>query len=203
MWQAALLALSPATLALFLTAMAALALSLAAWAARAPATTAPRITAAALLAAWLLLLLLVTLAPTQPVGSADATVWWRPGESLFGPGAAPQPQELSMLLRQHTALAALYVPGALLLRFAAPRWSAAGAFLFGVGLCVLLETAQLLMRAGRIADIDDVLCAAAGTATGAALGLLAHLAATRLRPRPLTRRPDGPPAADAPTSARG
>lgn len=208
MWQAAVPALSPTTVALFLTAMAALALSLAAWTARAPVSPVPRTTAAALLTAWLLLLLLVTLVPTQPVGSADATLWWRPGESLFAPGAPLQPQERSMLIRQMAALAALYVPGPVLLRCAAPRWSAAGAFLLGVGLCVAVETAQLLMRAGRIADIDDVLCAAAGTVTGAGLALLARLAVTRAAgpgtaaTRP-ARPPGHPPAADAATSDRG
>ncbi|MFI9050046.1 VanZ family protein [Streptomyces sp. NPDC053427] len=178
MWQAAVPAFSPTTVALFLAAMAALALSLAGWTARAPA--AARTTAAALLAGWLLVLLFATLSPTQPVGSGDATVWWRPGEGLFDPGAQLPPQELAMLIRQHLAYAALYVPGPLLLRFAAPRWPAAAAFLLGVGLCVTVETAQLLMRAGRIADIDDVMCAAAGTVIGAGLGLLARLAARRL-----------------------
>ncbi|MFJ9855446.1 VanZ family protein [Streptomyces sp. NPDC101150] len=174
MWQAAVLAISPTTVALFLAAMAALALSFATWAARAPAATTPRTAAAALLAVWLPLLLFATLTPTQPIGSADATLWWRPGEGLFDPGAQLQPQELAMLIRQHIAYAALYVPGPLLLRFAAPRWSAAAAFLLGVGLCVTIETAQLLMRAGRIADVDDVMCAAAGTVLGAGLGLLAR-----------------------------
>ncbi|MFJ9420294.1 VanZ family protein [Streptomyces sp. NPDC101227] len=174
MWQAAVLAISPTTVALFLAAMAALALSFATWAARAPAATTPRTAATALLAVWFPLLLFATLTPTQPIGSADATLWWRPGEGLFDPGAQLQPQELAMLIRQHIAYAALYVPGPLLLRFAAPRWSAAAAFLLGVGLCVTIETAQLLMRAGRIADVDDVMCAAAGTVLGAGLGLLAR-----------------------------
>ncbi|MFG2212470.1 VanZ family protein [Streptomyces sp. NPDC048638] len=193
MWQVALLALTPTSGALFLTVLAALALSLAVWGARSPGP-GPRTTATALLALWLLLLLAVTLTPTQPIGSGDATVWWRPGESLFGPGAPPQPQELEMLVRVHLANAALYVPGPLLLRFAAPRWSAAAAFLLGVGLCAGIETAQLLMRAGRVADIDDVLCAAAGTAAGAALGLLARVVATGagrvgLRTHPSPSRP--------------
>ncbi|MEU9113137.1 VanZ family protein [Streptomyces sp. NPDC048483] len=200
MWQAAVLAVSPTTVALFLVAMAMLALSLAVWTALTPAGTAPRTTAAALLAGWLLLLLFATLTPTQPVGSGDATLWWRPGEALFAPGAPPQPQELATLIRQHIAGAAVYVPGPLLLRCAAPRRSAAAAFLLGVGLCGCLETVQLLMRAGRIADIDDVLGAAAGTAVGAGLGLLARVAVARRGAG--AREPGRPPAADGVISGR-
>ncbi|MGW8401523.1 VanZ family protein, partial [Streptomyces lydicus] len=145
-------------------------------------------TARALLAGWLLLLLVATLAPTQPIGSGDATVWWRPGEGLLDLGAQLEPAELAMLARRQAANAALFVPAPLLLRFAAPRVPAAAAFLLGVGLCLVIETAQLLMRAGRIADVDDVLCAAAGTVIGAGLGLLGQLAVTVMRRRVLPRR---------------
>ncbi|MDC7338663.1 VanZ family protein [Streptomyces lydicus] len=93
-----------------------------------------------------------------------------------------------MLVRRQAANAALFVPAPLLLRFAAPRVPAAAAFLLGVGLCLMIETAQLLMRAGRIADVDDVLCAAAGTVLGAGLGLLGQLAVTVMRRRVLPRR---------------
>ncbi|UQA95090.1 VanZ family protein [Streptomyces halobius] len=187
MWQV-VLGITPTTVTLFLALSLALALALALWAARAPGSSAPRATAVALLGGWLLLLLVATLAPSQPIGSGDATVWWRPGEGLFDPGAQLQPAELAMLVRQQIANAALFLPVPLLLRFAAPRWPAAAAFLLGVGLCVVIEAAQLVMRAGRIADIDDVLCAAAGTALGAALAALAQLVVT-LMPKPRSARP--------------
>ncbi|QIY55829.1 VanZ family protein [Streptomyces sp. RPA4-5] len=187
MWQV-VLGITPTTVALFLVLALAAAVALALWTALAPDSGAPRTTAHALLAGWLLLFLLATLAPSQPVGSGDATVWWRPGEGLFDLGAQLEPGELAMLVRRQIANAALFVPAPLLLRFAAPRTSAAGTFLLGVGLCLVIETAQLLMRAGRIADIDDVICAAAGTVIGTGLALAAQLGVAAMRRRGLPRR---------------
>ncbi|MGW2923073.1 VanZ family protein [Streptomyces angustmyceticus] len=187
MWQV-VLGVTPTTVALFLALALALAVALALWTTHAPGSAAPRTTARVLLSCWLVLLLMTSLAPTQPVGSGDATVWWRPGEGLFDLGAQLAPGELSMLVRRQLAQAALFVPGALLLRFAAARASAAAAFLLGVGLCLAVETAQLLMRAGRVADVDDVLCAAAGSALGAGLALLGGPAAAVMRRRVLPRR---------------
>ncbi|MEV6565795.1 VanZ family protein [Streptomyces kronopolitis] len=186
MWQV-VLGITPASVVLFLTLALAAALTLALWTARAPGVRAPRSTARVLLAGWLLLLLAATLTPSQPIGSGDATVWWRPGEGLFELGAQLEPGELGMLVRRQIANAALFVPAPLLLRFAAPRVSAAAAFLLGVGLCLAIETAQLLMRAGRIADVDDVICAAAGTVTGTGLALLAQLTVAAMRRRALPR----------------
>ncbi|BCK70827.1 hypothetical protein Srufu_047800 [Streptomyces libani subsp. rufus] len=187
MWQV-VLGVTPTTVALFLVLALAAAVALALWTALVPDSGTPRTTARALLAGWLLLFLLATLAPSQPVGSGDATVWWRPGEGLFDLGAQLEPGELAMLVRRQIANAALFVPAPLLLRFAAPRASAAGAFLLGVGLCLVIETAQLLMRAGRIADIDDVICAAAGTVIGTGLALAAQLGVAAMRRRGLPRR---------------
>ena len=78
-----------------------------------------------------------------------------------------------MLVRRQVADAALFVPpvAAAEVRGAArgrPPWRSC----WGVGLCLVTETAQLLMRAGRVADIDDVICAAAGTVIGSGLALL-------------------------------
>ncbi|MET7802298.1 VanZ family protein [Streptomyces decoyicus] len=187
MWQV-VLGVTPTTVALFLALSLAVAMALAQWTALVPGSAAPRTAARAALAGWLLLLLVVTLAPSQPIGSTDATVWWRPGEGLFDLGAQLEPGELTMLVRRQVADAALFVPGSLLLRFAAPRTSAAVAFLLGVGLCLGTETAQVLMRAGRIADIDDVICAAAGTVIGSGLALLGQLAVAAMRRRGLPRR---------------
>ncbi|MFB7634913.1 VanZ family protein [Streptomyces sp. NPDC056149] len=199
MWQV-VLAVTPTTVTLFLLGALALALGLALWSARAPHRRTPRTAARALLAAWLLLMLVVTLVPTQPVGTADATFWWRPGEGMFELGAQLEPGEVAMVVRRQIAGTALFVPVPLLLRFAAPRWSAAGAFLFGVGLSLVIELAQLLMRAGRVADIDDVLCAAAGTVAGALLALLAKLTAAVCH-RALPPRAVGAPPAPAPEEA--
>ncbi|GGN58700.1 VanZ family protein [Streptomyces kronopolitis] len=186
MWQV-VLGVTPASVVLFLALALAAALALALWTARAPGVRAPRTTARMLLAGWLLLLLAATLMPSQPIGSGDATVWWRPGEGLFELGAQLEPGELGMLVRRQIANAALFVPAPLLLRFAAPRVPATAAFLLGVGLCLVIETAQLLMRAGRIADVDDVICAAAGTVIGTGLALLAQLTVAAMRRRGLPR----------------
>ncbi|MFG2830664.1 VanZ family protein [Streptomyces sp. NPDC048434] len=188
MWQV-VLGVTPTTVALFLVLALAMAMAFALWTALTPGGGAPRTTARMLLTGWLLLLLVATLAPSQPIGSGDATVWWRPGDGLFDLGAQLEPGELTMLVRRQIANAALFVPASVLLRFAAPRASAAVAFLLGVGLCLVIETAQLLMRAGRVADIDDVICAAAGTVIGAGLALLGQLAvAAAMRRRGLPRR---------------
>ncbi|WP_327689157.1 VanZ family protein [Streptomyces tubercidicus] len=187
MWQV-VLGITPTSVTLFLVLALAAAGALALWTALAPDSGAPRTTARALLAGWLLLFLLATLAPSQPIGSGDATVWWRPGEGLFDLGAPLEPGEVTMLVRRQIANAALFVPAPLLLRFAAPRASGALAFLLGVGLCLVIETAQLLMRAGRIADIDDVFCAAAGTVIGTGLALAAQLGVAAMRRRGLPRR---------------
>ncbi|GLW17801.1 hypothetical protein Stsp01_45440 [Streptomyces sp. NBRC 13847] len=186
MWQV-VLGVTPASVVLFLALALAAALALALWTARVPGVRAPRTTARMLLAGWLLLLLAATLMPSQPIGSGDATVWWRPGEGLFELGAQLEPGELGMLVRRQIANAALFVPAPLLLRFAAPRVPATAAFLLGVGLCLVIETAQLLMRAGRIADVDDVICAAAGTVIGTGLALLAQLTVAAMRRRGLPR----------------
>ncbi|MEU9488292.1 VanZ family protein [Streptomyces decoyicus] len=187
MWQV-VLGVTPTAVALFLVLSLAVAMALALWTALAPGSAAPRTAARTALAGWLLLLLVVTLAPSQPIGSTDATVWWRPGEGLFDLGAQLEPGELTMLVRRQVADAALFVPVSLLLKSAAPRTSAAAAFLLGVGLCLVTETAQVLMRAGRIADIDDVICAAAGTVIGSGLALLGQLAVAAMRRRGLPRR---------------
>lgn len=187
MWQV-VLGVTPTTVALFVVLSLAVAMALALWTALVPGSAAPRTAARTALAGWLLLLLVVTLAPSQPIGSTDATVWWRPGEGLFDLGAQLEPGELTMLVRRQVADAALFVPLSLLLRFAAPRASAAVAFLLGVGLCLATETAQVLMRAGRVADIDDVICAAAGTVIGSGLALLGQLAVAAMRRRGLPRR---------------
>jgi hypothetical protein len=190
-WQV-VLDITPTTVALFLAAALVAALALALWGALAPGSRGPRRAAGALLAGWLLLVVVATLAPVQPVGSADATVWWLPGRGLFEPGAQLPPEELSMLVRQQFANAALFVPVPLLLRFAVPRGSAAGAFLAGVGLSAAIEAAQLVMRAGRIADVGDVLCAAVGTVIGTGLAasaaLLVALVRRLMRRRGLRRR---------------
>ncbi|MCK7625030.1 VanZ family protein [Streptomyces sp. RS10V-4] len=200
MWQV-VLAVTPATVALFLAAVLGLALGLAVWSVRAARRRTPRTAARVLLAGWLVLMLVVTLAPVQPVGSADATFWWRPGEGLFELGARLEPGQVALLVRRQVAGAALFVPVPVLLRFAAPRWSAAGAFLLGVGLSAAIEAGQLLMRAGRVADIDDVLCAAAGTVTGAALALAAKLAVAVVHRRALPRRAVRAAPAPAPEEA--
>ncbi|MCB5911143.1 VanZ family protein [Streptomyces pinistramenti] len=187
MWQV-VLGITPATVTLFLLAAMALALALALWAGRAPERAAPRRTAGVLLGCWLVVVLVATLAPSQPIGSGDATVWWLPGEGLFDPGAPLLPLELSMLVRQQLANAALFLPVPMLLRFALPGRSVAAAFLAGVGLCVLIEVGQLMMRAGRVADVNDVLCGAAGTGIGLGLAGLARLAAAFMRRRGPRRR---------------
>ncbi|MCZ0995055.1 VanZ family protein [Streptomyces noursei] len=203
MWQI-VLALTPAMVVLFVLGWLALAVGLALWSLRAPHRHAPRTAARVLLAAWVLLMLVVTLTPTQPIGSADATFWWRPGGGLLELGAQLEPGEVALLVRRQIAGTALFLPVPLLLRFAAPGGRPPARSCSG-GPERRHRVAQLLMRAGRVADIDDVLCAAAGTVVGAALALLAKGRRWRStagrgpagrsgpprRPRP--RRREGPP----------
>ncbi|MFF9481462.1 VanZ family protein [Streptomyces sp. NPDC014733] len=180
MWQL-IWGITPTTVALHLLGALALGTGLALWEGRDAADPWPRRTAGVLLAGWLALLLVATLAPVQPVGSGDATVWWLPGAELFDPGAPLLPDEAPVLVREQLAGAALYLPVPLLLRFAAGRRSAAGAFGLSVALCVVVEAAQAVMRAGRIADVNDVLSGAAGAGLGLGLAALARWAAAVMR----------------------
>ncbi|MGW1838186.1 VanZ family protein [Streptomyces sp. NPDC002067] len=179
---------SPVTVVLCLPGALALGTGLALWEGRDAADPWPRRTAGVLLAGWLAVLLAVTLAPAQPIGSGDATVWWLPGEGLFDPGAPLPPDELPVLVREHLAGAALYLPVPLLLRFAAVRGPASGAFWTAVGVCVAVEAAQAVMRAGRVPDVNDVLCGAAGAGLGLGAAALARwTAAVRRRSGPRRR----------------
>ncbi|GAA3191810.1 MULTISPECIES: VanZ family protein [Streptomyces] len=180
MWQL-IWGITPAAVTLVLLGAPALATGLALWEGRDAADPWPRRTAGALLTGWLALLLVVALAPVQPIGSGDATVWWLPGAELFDPGAPLLPDEASVLVREELAGVALYLPVPLLLRFAAVRRSAAGVFWPAVGLCVAVEAAQAVMRAGRIAEVNDVLCGAAGAGLGLGIAALARWAAAVMR----------------------
>ncbi|MEU3712330.1 VanZ family protein [Streptomyces catenulae] len=180
MWQL-IWGITPVTVALHLLGALAVGTGLALWEGRDPAGPWPRRTAGVLLAGWLALLLVATLAPVQPVGSGDATVWWLPGAELFDPGAPLLPDEAAVLVREQLTGAALYLPVPLLLRFAVARRSAAWAFGLSVALCVAVEAAQAVMRAGRIADVNDVLSGAAGAGLGLGLAALARWAAAVMR----------------------
>ncbi|MGW2958118.1 VanZ family protein [Streptomyces sp. NPDC001220] len=135
--------------------------------------------------------LLATITPDQSIGSGDGMVWVVPGESLFS-NPAMGDLERSMYLRQQVANAAMFVPLSILFRFSFPVVSAPLTVLAGCALSVAIEFVQWLMRAGRVADIDDVIVNTGGAAIGVLLYLLGyHLAAIGPRRRERPRRVHG------------
>jgi glycopeptide antibiotics resistance protein len=114
------------------------------------------------LSVYVLLVVLVTLAPEQPLWSAHEPVNWTLGEEFRVGGM--DSFETNLLVRQYLGNAAMFAPiGAL-------GWLASRRALLTVGACSALtigiECIQQFMAAGRSADIDDVACNAAGSFVG-------------------------------------
>ncbi|MFJ4715662.1 VanZ family protein [Streptomyces sp. NPDC088785] len=167
MWRVVLY-VTPLTAALSVAAAAALALVLARWRARAPQTA--RRAARALGLAWLTLVLAATLLPTQPLGSGGRSVFRTPGEGLWGPRPPfVDADERHLIVALQTANAAMFVPLGILTSASARRPSTPRATLLCAALSVSVELAQLVMAAGRVVDVDDVLFNTAGALLGAAL----------------------------------
>ncbi|MGW4157957.1 VanZ family protein [Streptomyces sp. NPDC004788] len=176
MWQLVLY-VNPLSVALFVLGSAAVAVAFTRWVASAPVRRG-RVAKRIFLACFALVLL-ATLMPTQSIGSGGTYISLTPGSGILGPGAEGMyPMERRMALATSVANAAMFVPLAIFWYAAKGRRAKAGirvlAGLFS--LSVLIELAQLLMDAGRVVDIDDVIL----NTLGALIGLLIVIGSARL-----------------------
>ncbi|MFE6779498.1 VanZ family protein [Streptomyces sp. NPDC057702] len=170
MWRVVLY-VSPATIALFLTATVGLCLAGSWWLTRGDGSRAARATRALLLC-WAGLTLAATVAPTQPLGTGGHAITWIPGEGMWEPsgyaGAGLFAEERDMIVRLQIANAVMFTPLAALLTLSFPALGAP----FTIGSCFLasaaIETTQFVMAAGRTVDVDDLLF----NTLGGALGIL-------------------------------
>ncbi|WP_217189392.1 VanZ family protein [Streptomyces buecherae] len=177
MWQVVLY-VSPATLALFLTATVGLCLAGARWLAR-DSDRASR-AARALLLLWAGLTLVATVAPTQPLGTGGHAIAWIPGEGMWQPsghsGAGLFAEERDMIVRLQIANAAMFTPLAALLLFSFPSLGTTSAVLSCLLASATIEATQFLMAAGRTVDIDDLLFNTLGGAIGALIARFSRYA---------------------------
>ncbi|MFE7672626.1 VanZ family protein [Streptomyces albidoflavus] len=131
------------------------------------------------------LVLAVTVVPTEPLWSQAGSVQFVPGAgvlSLSGEGMyEPQRQAVRLTL---VANALMFAPLPVLQTAGGRRnlrpWALVGQY---AALSALIELAQLAALAGRSADVDDVLCNTAGAALGVGCALAGRWVAGRWKPR--------------------
>ncbi|MFJ2833151.1 VanZ family protein [Streptomyces sp. NPDC087263] len=125
------------------------------------------------LACCLLVILAVTLIPSQSIGSGGQRyISWVPGEGLWGSDLSTMgmgSMEQEMILRLQLANALMFVPLALLLVFVPQQPRLGRAVLICLALSVLIEATQYVMNAGRTVDVDDVLFNTLGGLIGSLL----------------------------------
>ncbi|MFF3763104.1 VanZ family protein [Streptomyces sp. NPDC001922] len=133
------------------------------------------------------LVLVATLSPTQPIGTGDTHIWWVPGEgTLFG-SEYMSAGEREMLLRLRVANAIMFTPLAISGRYSFRGLPLKRIVAGGCGLSFGIEIIQWVMRAGRTADVDDLLFNAAGACLGVLLIVLAEKLVNLLGGRECTR----------------
>ncbi|GGV40733.1 hypothetical protein GCM10010277_29040 [Streptomyces longisporoflavus] len=156
------------TVSLFLTVVAAAAVGLGVW--RRPSPRRQRRAARALWWACLVAALAATVIPDRPIGSGVPYVAMIPGEGLWGSAADYMyASERHMILVLQIANAAMFVPLGLFAYAAARRPSSPMIVLGCFALSVTIEVVQLVMNAGRVVDIDDVIFNTAGGLVGCLL----------------------------------
>lgn len=160
------------TVSLFLTVVAAAAVGLGVWRRTSPGRQ--RRVARVLWVACLVAALAATVIPDRPIGSGVPYVAMIPGEGLWGSAADYMfASERRMILALQIANAAMFVPLGLFAYAAARRPSALGIVLGCLALSVTIEAVQLVMNAGRVVDIDDVIFNTAGGLVGCLLARVA------------------------------
>ncbi|MET7754698.1 VanZ family protein [Streptomyces sp. NPDC005389] len=194
MWQIVLY-VNTLSVSLFVLIAALVSVLLTRWIASAPAER--RRIARILFVTSLVVVLLATIAPTQLPGSGTRYVSLSPGGAFFGSEIEGMyPMERRMATATSIANAAMFVPLAIFRYAAVKRSSGLQVLAESLALSVCIELVQLIMNAGRVVDIDDVLF----NTTGALIGVLVAGASARWvgkGPRSGRHR------ADAPESAAG
>ncbi|MGW6274666.1 VanZ family protein [Streptomyces sp. NPDC055060] len=135
--------------------------------------TSPRRQRRAARVLWLVSLgaaLAATVIPDQPIGSGVPYVAMIPGEGLWGSaGDHMYAGERHMILVLQIANAAMFVPLGLFAYAAARRPSVLTIVVGCFALSVTIEAVQLVMNAGRVVDVDDVIFNTVGALVGCLL----------------------------------
>ncbi|MEU5683754.1 hypothetical protein DEJ48_37485 [Streptomyces venezuelae] len=157
------------TVSLFLAAVAGVAVGLGVW--RRASPRRQRRAARLLWGACLVAALAATVVPDRPIGSGVPYVAMIPGEGLWGSAADSMfAGERHMILVLQVANAAMFVPLGLFAYTAARAPSPTVIVLGCTALSVTIEAVQLVMNAGRVVDVDDVIFNTAGALIGCLLG---------------------------------
>ncbi|GAA1888057.1 hypothetical protein GCM10009837_07370 [Streptomyces durmitorensis] len=156
------------TVSLFLVVVAVVAVGLGVW--RRTSPRRQRRVARVLWVVCLALVLAATVIPDRPIGSGVPYVAMIPGEGLWGSAADYMyASERHMILVLQVANAAMFVPLGLFAYTAARRPSLPGIVLGCLALSVMIEAVQLVMNAGRVVDVDDVIFNTLGGLVGCLL----------------------------------
>jgi glycopeptide antibiotics resistance protein len=192
MWQLVLY-VNPLSVSLFLLIVAVVSILLTRWIAFAPAER--RRIARILFIASLAVVLVATVVPTQLPGSGGRYISLTPGGAFFGSEIEGMyPMERRMATATSIANAGMFVPLAVFWYSATERASGLRVLIGGFFLSVGIELVQLIMNAGRVVDVDDVLFNTAGALVGVLMaGASVRLASKGLKggrrrvPAPSTR----------------
>lgn len=119
------------------------------------------------LSIWSLLVLAVTVIPEGTLGTDDGKIYWLPGEGLLYGTSGMEASEISMIFKQEAANTLMFIPLCVLAYYSARKPS----FYVALGSCAAfsfaIEFTQLLERAGRTADVDDLTFNTLGAVIGA------------------------------------
>ncbi|MFE7511949.1 VanZ family protein [Streptomyces sp. NPDC057540] len=177
MWQIVLY-VNTVSVSLFVFGAALVSVLLTRWIASAPVER--RRIARILFFASLTVVLVATIMPTQMPGSGSRYISLTPGGAFFGSGIEGMyPMERRMATATSIANGAMFVPLAIFRYAAARRASGLRVLIGGLALSVGIEFVQLIMNAGRVVDVDDVLF----NTTGTLVGVLVAGASARLAGR--------------------
>ncbi|WP_369212734.1 VanZ family protein [Streptomyces flavofungini] len=157
------------TVCLFLAAVAATAAGLGVWRRASPGRQ--RRAARMLWLGCLVVVLAATVIPEWPIGPGVPYVAMIPGEGLWGSAADHMyAGERHMILVLQIANAAMFVPIGLFAYMAGRRPATVGIVGGCLALSVIIEAVQLVMNAGRVVDVDDVIFNTLGGLSGCLLG---------------------------------
>lgn len=119
------------------------------------------------LSIWSLLVLAVTVIPEGTLGTDDGKIYWLPGEGLLYGTSGMEASEISMIFKQEAANTLMFIPLCVLAYYSARKPSLYVALGSCAAFSFAIEFTQLLERAGRTADVDDLTFNTLGAVIGA------------------------------------
>ena len=119
------------------------------------------------LSIWSLLVLAVTVIPEGTLGADDRKIYWLPGEGLLYGTSGMEASEISMIFKQEAANTLMFIPLCVLAYYSARKPSLYVALGSCAAFSFAIEFTQLLERAGRTADVDDLTFNTLGAVIGA------------------------------------